>query len=140
MARAAIVKELLIKTPDKIGMLAEVAGIIAKSGANITAINAFGVEKDAIFRIITSDNASAIKEFKAKKYNVSEKEVVKLELENKPGMARVIGKKIKAADIDIKYIYATACLCECGCGCECALIFNTSNNKKAVNVLNKTLC
>lgn len=133
MAKAAIVKELIVKTPNRVGMLAEVAGIVAKSGANINALNAFGVENDAIFRIVTSDNAAAVKELKSKKIEVSEKDVVKVELENKSGMAGAMAEKIKSASIDIKYIYGTACNCACSCG----LIFNTSDNKKTVDILNK---
>ncbi|MBU4376881.1 MAG: ACT domain-containing protein [Candidatus Omnitrophica bacterium] len=133
MAKATIVKELIVKTPNRVGMLAEVAGTIAKSGANINALNAFGVESDAIFRIVTSDNAAAIKELKAKKIEVSEKDAVKVELENKSGMAAEIAEKLKAASIDIKYIYGSAC----GCTCPCGLILNTSDNKKTVDILNK---
>lgn len=133
MAKATIIKELLVKTPNKVGMLAEVSGVIAKSGANITALNAFGVDADAIFRIVTSNNASAIKELKAKKIEASEKDAVKLDLENKSGKAAEMAEKLKAASIDIKYIYATACACDC----PCSLILNTSDNKKTVDILNK---
>lgn len=133
MAKASLIKELIVKVPNKVGMLAEVADAVSKGGSNITAINAFGVDDSAIFRIITSDNAKAVKELKAKKMDVSEKEAVKVELENEIGMAANMARKIKDANIDIKYIYATACSCEC----PCALIFNCSDNKKAVEILNK---
>jgi len=135
MAKAFIVKELMVKTPNKVGMMAEVAEIISKSGANITALNAFGIDKSAIFRIVTSDNAKAVKELKAKQFEVSEKDAVKVELENRVGMAADMAKKIKDANIDIKYIYGTACACKSDC--SCILIFNCNDNKKAVEILNK---
>ena len=133
MAKAGIVKELLVKTENKVGMMQEVSEAIAKSGANITALNAFGIDKNAIFRIITSDNAKAMAAVKSKNFSVSEKEVVSLQLEDKPGMAAELGKKLKGADIDIKYIYGSTC----GGGCACTLIFNCSDNKKAVEILGK---
>ena len=133
MAKASIIKELLVKTPNRVGMLAEIAGVIAKSGANIVALNAFGVEGDAIFRIVTSDNAAAAKELKAKRIEVSEKDAVRVELENKSGEAALMAEKMKAASIDIKYIYATACNCDCPGG----LVLNTSDNKKTVEILNR---
>jgi len=114
MARAKIVKELLVKTGNKVGMLAAVTETIAKSGANITALNAFGVDKDAIFRIITSDNAKAINA-------------------NKAGEAAQLGNKLKAANIDVIYIYGSTC----DCGGPSTIIFNCSDNKKAVEILNK---
>ena len=133
MAKATIVKELIVKTPNRVCMLAEVAGIITKSGANISALNAFGIDSDAIFRIVTSDNAAAIKELKAKRIEASEKDAVRVELENSSGKAAEMAEKMKAASIDIKYIYATACNCDCPCG----LVLNTSDNKKTVEILNK---
>lgn len=133
MAKAYIVKELIIKVQNKVGMMAEVADAVSKGGSNIIALNAFGIDDSAVFRIITSDNSKAIKELKAKKIEVSEKESVKLELENKAGAAADMARKIKSANIDIKYIYGTVC----GCECPCALIFNCSDNKKAVEILNK---
>ena len=133
MAKASIIKELLVKTPNKVGMLGEVTEAIAKSGANMTALNAFGIDKNAIFRIVSSDNAKAISGVKAKNFEVSERDVVSVELENKPGQAAEMGKKLKEANIDIAYIYGSTC----GSGGLCTLIFNCNDNKKAVEVLSK---
>lgn len=133
MAKASLVKELLVKTENKVGMMAEVSDAIAKSGVNITALNAFGIDKNAIFRVITSDNAKAIAAIKAKDIQVSEKDVVCVGLENKPGAAGQMGEKLKAANINITYIYGSTC----DCGGPSTIIFNCSDNKKAVEVLSK---
>ena len=128
MAKASIVKEILVKTANKVGMMAAVADDISNSGVNITALNAFGVDKDAVFRIITSDNSKAIGALKAKNIEVSERDAVLAELENKPGTAADMGRKLKEANIDITYIYGSTC----GCGTPSAIIFNCSDNKKAL--------
>ena len=134
MAKANIIKELLVKTKNRVGMMAEVAETIANSGVNITALNAFSVDRDnAIFRIVTSDNAKAIAAIKAKKFDVSERNVVSVELENKPGTAADVGQKLKKANIDINYIYGSTC----DCGGPSTVIFDSSDNKKVVDVLNK---
>ena len=133
MAKAGIIKELLVKTENKAGMMAEVTEAIAKSGANITALNAFGIDKKAIFRIATDDNTKAIGGIKAKNFEVSEKDVVAIELENKVGAASDIAKKLEDAGIDIAYIYGSTC----SGGCACTLIFNCNDNKKAVEALSK---
>ena len=133
MAKASIIKELLVKTENKVGMMTEVAEAIAKSGANITALNAFGVDKQAIFRIMTTDNVKAIGGIKAKNFEASERDVVAVELENKVGAASDMAKKLEDASIDIAYIYGSTC----GGGCACTLIFNSNDNKKAVEVLSK---
>ena len=131
MAKVSLVKELMVKTENKVGMMEEVSEAIAESGVNITALNAFGIDKNAIFRIITSDNAKAIDAIKAKNLQVSEKEVVSVAREDKPGAAGDMGKKLKAAGIDIRYIYGSTC----GGGSASTIIFNCSDNKKAVEVL-----
>lgn len=131
MAKAGIIKELLVKTENKVGMLAEVMGAIASSGANITAINAYGVGKEAIFRIVTTDNKKAISAIKAKNFEVSEIDAVSVELENKPGTAAKMGEKLKKANIDIAYIYGSTC----DYGCPSTVIFSCSDNKKAFEVL-----
>jgi hypothetical protein len=133
MAKASLVKELMVKTANTVGMMAEVSNAIAKSGANITALNAFGIDKNAIFRIVTSDNAKAISAIKEKNIGVSERDVVSVELANKPGIAAEMGEKLKGANIDITYIYGSTC----GGDCSCTIIFNCSDNKKAVEVLSK---
>lgn len=137
MAKASLIKELIVKVQNKVGMMAEVADVISKGGSNITALNAFSIDDNAIFRIITSDNAKAAKELKSKKMDVSEKEAVKVELENKVGTAAAMARKIKDANIDIKYIYATTCNCTCECECTPSLVFDCNDNKKAVEILNK---
>ena len=133
MAKASIVKELLVRTDNKVGMMEAVTDAIAKAGANITALNAFGVDKKAIFRVMTSDNAKAIEAIRAKNFEVSERDVVSVTLENKPGAASDMAGKLKDAGIDITYIYGSTCNCDCGC----TIIFNCNDNKKAVEALSK---
>ena len=130
MAKASLIKELVVKTENKVGMLAAVAEAIAGSGVNITALNAFAVEDKAVFRIVTSDNMKAISDIKAKNYEALEREVVAVELENKVGAARDMARKLKEAKIDITYIYGSTH----GSGAA-TIVFNCSDNKKAVGVL-----
>ncbi|MBN1871788.1 MAG: hypothetical protein JW800_04355 [Candidatus Omnitrophica bacterium] len=132
MSKAKIVKELVVKTANKLGMMEEVTSAIYKVGVNITALHAFGVDKEAVFRIVTEDNAKAMEGIKSRKLEVSERDVVAVELENKKGMAALMGKKIKDAGIDIKYIYGSTC----GCSGSCTMIFNCTDNKRAATVLN----
>lgn len=131
MGYAKLVKEIVVKTENKVGMMEKVCAAIAAKGANITALHAFGIDKEAIFRIVTNDNVKAVASLKAENFDVSEKDVVLVMLENKSGAAAGIGKKLREANIDIKYIYGSAC----DCGGPCNIIFNSSDNKKAVKVL-----
>jgi len=132
MIRAGIIRELLVKTENKIGMMAGIAEAIANSGVNVTAINAFGVGKEAIFRIVTSNNIRAIDGIKSRDFEAIERDAVAVDMENEVGMAAKMSKKLKDAGIDITYIYGSTS----GSKDPCTIIFNCNDNKKAVEVLN----
>lgn len=128
---ARIGKQLEVVTPNKVGMLAEVTGIIADTGVNIDALCAFAKGNKAYFLVITNDNAKALKALKAEKFQVKEGNVVLLDLENRVGAASEMGDKLKEAKVDLEYIYGTTC----GCGGPALLVFSSNKNKKAVEVL-----
>ena len=102
---AKIGKQVHIRTPNKVGMLAEVTGAIAGAGVNIDTLAAFVADNKANFMVITNNNAKTIDALKA--YEVKEEDVVVVELENKIGAATDMANKLKDAEIDLKYIYGT---------------------------------
>jgi hypothetical protein len=61
-----------------------------------------------------------------------ERDVVEVEVPDKPGELQKIAKKIAEAGIDIEYMYATA-----SSGKAETCIFMTSDNSKAMKVINK---
>jgi hypothetical protein len=130
MAVAKKVKELLVITPNKVGMLAEVTGAIADSGVNITAICAYGSGGKASFMIVTEDNQKAQNALKAKKYEVKEKEVVAVNLSNKVGAAKDMAKRLAQAGVNLDYCYGST-----GNGAEAMFIFSTKDITKALDVL-----
>jgi len=132
MAEAKKMKQLMVKTDNRVGMLAEITGAITDSGCNISAISAYVIEDIAYFRLITDDNQKAGDTLKAKGYEVTDEEVVSLTLEDRPGAAKEIADKLKTANIDLKYIYGTTCLEPS----SCKLIFDSNDNDKAIEVIN----
>ena len=130
MADAKIAKQIVAETPNRVGVLAEVTGVVSAAGANIQAISAYGVEKNAIFRLLTDNNQKAISGLKSKGYNVREDNVVAVSLPNKVGTVSLMAKKLKNADIDLKYIYGST-----GSAPEALIVFDSNDNAKAVEVL-----
>lgn len=130
MGKAKIGKELLVKTENKVGMLAEVTSAIAATGINIQAICAYGRDKEAYFMVVTDNNKKVEGALKGKKYEVSERDVVIVELENKPGSAKEMAAKLKGANIDLNYIYGTTH----GTGVA-TIVFNSNNNAEAVKAV-----
>ncbi|MBM3252321.1 MAG: ACT domain-containing protein [Candidatus Omnitrophica bacterium] len=131
MENAKLVKQLIVTTQDKPGMLAEVTGVIASQGINIEAICAYGMEGKAIFYLVTKNNAKAKQALTAKGWQVNEEDVVMLDLENKPGALSQLSSKLKAKNINLKYCYGSACSSDC----PCRLVLNADDNKQLLEAL-----
>ena len=127
MGQARRIREIQAVTPNKAGMLAEVASAIADAGVNIIALSASGMGKNAKFLIVTEDNQKAIAALKAKKFDVKEGEAVSVSLGNKVGAAKELAQKLAKAGIDLDYCYGST-----GNGSESLLIFSTKDIEKAI--------
>ena len=131
MAKVRIGKQLLAVTENKIGMLAEICSEVSGAGVNIQAINAYGLGDKANFRLLTDNNQKAKEVLQAKGCEVSEQDVVMLELPNQIGALKEAAEMLKAKGIDLAYIYGTTCSDKC----DCLLVFNSNNNTQAEEVL-----
>jgi hypothetical protein len=131
MAKARKVKEISFTMPNKVGLLSEVTTTIAKVKVNITAICAYGMENNAFFMLTTSSNAKAKKALANLGVGMEEKDVVEVEMPNKPGELQKVAKKIADAGIDIQYVYATAG------GGKTTCVFKSADDQKAIKAINK---
>lgn len=132
MAKARKAKEISFTMPNKVGLLSEVTTAIAGAKVNITAICAYGMGNTAYFMLTTNSNTKAKRALGTLGVIIEEKDVVEVEVPDKPGELQKISKKIANAGIDIEYMYATA-----SSGKKETCIFMTSDNQKTVKVINK---
>lgn len=132
MAKAKKVKEISFEVPNRIGLLSEVTAAIAGAKVNINSICAYGMEGTAHFMLTTNSNAKAKKALAPLGVAIEEKDVIEVEVADKPGELQKIAKKIADAGIDIQYVYATA-----GSAKKETCIFMTADNAKAIKVINK---
>ncbi|MBS3905926.1 MAG: ACT domain-containing protein [Syntrophaceae bacterium] len=132
MAKAKKVKEIGFTMPNKVGLLSEITTAIAGAKVNITAICAYGMEESAYFMLTTDSNAKAKKVLVPLGVAIEEKDVVEVEVPDKPGELQKVAKKIADAGIDIEYMYATASSAK-----KETCIFMTSDNARAIRVINK---
>ena len=133
MSKAKSGKELHAVTENKVGMMAEISQWLADKGVNIKAVCAYVVEDKAHFLMVTSDNKKATDILKSKEIEVTEDEVVVVEMADKVGALKDMAKKLKNSEIDIKHIYGSTP------GVPNALatiVFNSDDNKKAINCIN----
>lgn len=125
------VKQLIVATEDRPGMLAEVSGILAKSNINIDGFCAYSMDGQAIFYIVSSDSQKAKTALSAKGWQVKEEDVVIVGLENKVGILSKIADKLKSKNINLLYCYGTTC----DSSCASRFIFKAEDNDKAIAAL-----
>ena len=133
MAQAKLARELVVGADNKVGMLAEVSGIIAEAGVNISAISAYAMGEKAIFRIVTSANDKAENVLVQKGFKVDENEIVAVNLPDKVGQAKEIADKMKNAGINLDYIYGSTCGCS---DTQALMVIGSKENQKVVEAIN----
>jgi hypothetical protein len=132
MAKAKKTKEISFTMPDKVGLLSEVTTAIAGARVNIAAICAYAMENSAYFMLTADSTAKAKKALAPLGVAIDERDVVEVEIPNKPGELQKVAKKIADAGIDIEYMYATA-----GKGKTATCVLKTADDQKAMRVINK---
>ena len=132
MAKGKKVKQLSFTLPTRAGLLSEVTSALARAKVNITAICAYEMAKNAYFMLATDSAARAKKRLAFLRIGIEEEDVVVVEMPNKVGELQKVAKKIADAGINIDYMYGTA-----AAGKSSTCVFKTSDDKKAIKVINK---
>ncbi len=130
MAKATKVKQLIMETPDEVGMMAKVCSAISDAGVNIKAICAYAEEGKGHFMLLTDDNSKAEQTLKSAGFTVSQEEVVAIELENEVGAAKKMTQKLADAGVSLKKCYGST-----GDGKMALLVLNSNDNEKALKAL-----
>jgi hypothetical protein len=98
-------KELKIRVTDRPGALGEVAGALAEKKINLRAVNAWVEGTEGVVRLVTDKTAAAKKTLAAKGYQVTEQEVVELELADKPGTLAEKAAALGRAGVNITHVF-----------------------------------
>jgi len=132
MAKARKVKEISFTMPNRVGLLSEVTTAVAGAKVNITGICAYAMENSAYFMLTVDSSAKAKKALALLGVGIEERDVVEVEMANKPGELQKVAKKIADSGINIEYMYGTA-----GKGKTPTCVFKTADDPKAIRVINK---
>lgn len=130
MVRASKTKQISFVTPDEIGILAKVSGGIAGAKININALSACSMQDKGYFMIVTDNNIKAKRALTKAGFEVTEEDVILVEMPNRVGEMQKVAAKIAAAGVNISYAYATV-----GSGRSTFCIFKTNNDKKAIRAI-----
>lgn len=102
MARA---KELKFKVQDRPGMLGEVAAALGEAKVNLRGINAWVEGEEGIIRIVVDKHAIAKKLLTKRGWQPEEREVVEIEVADKPGALGEAATKLGKAGVNITHVF-----------------------------------
>lgn len=127
-------KEISVITKNEIGALSRMMSFLVNHGINVETIagysNYTGDQGNLTF--VTNNNVVAIGELISNGYeNITERDVIVAELENRPGALKNISEILALNKISIDYIYCTTC----SGGCPAKVVLSTSDNSRAIKVL-----
>jgi hypothetical protein len=133
MLTATLAKEIVIKRLNEIGVIADIAKTVAEKGVSILAVSAWVEGRDGVIRLTVDDELRAADALRAKNIEVREGTVVMVQVPHKPGMLKHMTEMLRDAHIDIHHLYASAASDQT----KCVVVFSSSDNQKAVVVLNQ---
>jgi len=97
------VTELFVVVENRPAALGELLGHLSKEKINIEAIGLF----QDVAKLSVSDFDRAMKALSRARYQVELREVLRLDLDNKPGSFAFVTSRLGAAGINIDYCYCT---------------------------------
>ncbi len=124
-------QELVIQVENRIGLLAEIGRLLAQMGMNLLAVTVRLEEGHAALHLLADAHLVARDALREAGYPVEERDVIILELPNRPGFLCRVTEALARKEIDIQDLYASVSE-----GTPKALVvFTCSNNSKAVQML-----
>jgi hypothetical protein len=97
------IRELFVVVENRPSALGDLLGHLAKEKINIEAIGLF----QDVAKLSVSDIDLALRALRSGKYQVEMREVLRLDLDNKPGSFAFVASRLGAAGINIEYCYCT---------------------------------
>jgi hypothetical protein len=125
-------KQITVEVFNEIGVLHDIAKVVAEKGVNILGADADVQGKNAVIRLMTDDNLRAMDALRAARYAPQEIPIVVAELEHRPGVLEHLTERLGQAQIDIHHLAVTSMLDED----KCLVMLSCSDNDHAVVVLN----
>lgn len=135
MAKVMMGKEIVLTVPNKVGVMAKISKALADKGINIEATAGYAKDDaEAEVMIVAAKPVAGLDKLDlGGRVSLKERDVLLVELENKPGALKEVSEKLAAGGIGIKYLYGSTCTC----GCPSRVVLSTVDNQKALGILKK---
>ena len=103
----AKVKQITVWVESTPGQLGKIAKALGDAKINITAFTAYTTGPESPIRLQVSSPAKAKKALEGLGVRVTEEEVLRLTLADKPGMLGEVGNRLGQANINVEYAFGT---------------------------------
>ncbi len=100
-------KQITVWVDNRQGQLARIARALADAKVNITALAAYDAGNESPIRLLVNSAAKARKALEALGARVTEEDVLRLTLAEKPGQLAAISERLAEQRINIEYAYET---------------------------------
>jgi len=108
MAKVEIRNEVIFKAPTRVGLLADVSGVLNDAGVNILAIGAYDKGEMGEFLMITSNNKLAYEALSGLGGEMDMRSVVVAEVANEPGELAAIARVLADSGINVSQVFASS--------------------------------
>ncbi|NIL97252.1 MAG: hypothetical protein GTO53_06655 [Planctomycetales bacterium] len=132
MLKARQGKEIVLRTANKIGALAECSKIVAERGLNILAMSAWVEGDEAVIRLVTDDTLRTMDVLQKNGFAPEEISVVLVDAAHKPGILRHLTDVLSRENIDLTHLFGSATTDQD----VCLVVLNSSDNDRAIVLLN----
>jgi hypothetical protein len=100
-------RELVIVANDRVGLLADITGALAKANINIEGVELSVVGKKSVCRILTKKDEfdKAKKALSKAKFKVLDSDVIVVKVEDKPGELSSLSRTLADSDVSITNVH-----------------------------------
>ena len=131
MLDAQLRREIVVKTENRTGLLAEISRLLGDMGINLLSIALDVVDELAVVRLLATSQSYAREALEDAGFSVEERDVVVVELPHHPGFLCRISEALARKEISLADLHATVS----EEGSSGVVVFSCSDNGRAVQML-----
>jgi len=131
MVDARLQQEIVLRSEDRVGVLAQVACILSDMGINLLSVHLRLIEGEAVIYLLTTSQSYAHDALRDAGFDVSQRDVVMLVLPHHPGFLRRTSEALARRDISIDDLHVSVP----EDGKSGVVVLTCSNNAHAIQIL-----
>lgn len=131
MIDARLHQEIVLRSEDRIGVLAGITRMLSEMGINLLSVRLRSSEEEAVVHLLTNSQSYACDALRDAGFDISQRDVVMLELPHHPGFLRRTSEALARKDISINDLHVSIP----EEGKVGVVVLTCSNNAHAIQIL-----